>query len=223
MEVIILAGGFGTRLQSVVPDVPKPMALINEKPFLEYLLEYLSCYKVTKIILSVGYKGNIIKKYFKTRYKNIPIVYSSEDQPLGTGGAIKRALQFTDNNRCLVLNGDSFFSMDLDEFYKKTAKDKIAIGIKKMINFDRYGLVEVENDRIMAFVEKRFTHEGYINSGIYSISKQIFDDIEDDTFSFELFLQNQQDIAAHIGDGYFIDIGIPSDYEKAKEDFKELF
>ena len=223
MEVIILAGGFGTRLQSVVPDVPKPMALINGKPFLEYLLEYLSRYKATKIILSVGYKANIIKEYFKIRYKDIPIVYSEEDQPLGTGGAIKKALQFTANNRCLVLNGDSFFSIDLDKFYEKTAKDKIAIGIKKMINFDRYGSVEVENDKITAFTEKRFTDEGYINSGIYAVSKQIFDDIEDDTFSFELFLQNQEDIAAYIADGYFIDIGIPLDYEKAKEDFKELF
>jgi D-glycero-alpha-D-manno-heptose 1-phosphate guanylyltransferase len=91
VEVIILAGGFGTRLQSVVKDVPKPMADINKRPFLEYLLQYLSQYSVTKIIISVGYKQEIIKNYFHSNYEDIPILYSCEDEPLGTGGAIKKS------------------------------------------------------------------------------------------------------------------------------------
>lgn len=90
MEVIILAGGFGTRLQSVVKDIPKPMADINGYPFLKYVFDYLSKYNITKVILSVGYKQEIIKEYFETSYKNINIVYSTENNPLGTGGAIKK-------------------------------------------------------------------------------------------------------------------------------------
>lgn len=223
MEVIILAGGFGTRLQSIVKDVPKPMAQINEKPLLEYLMEYLSRYKVTKVVFSVGYKKEVIKEYFKDSYKNIAIQYSSEETPLGTGGAIKKALESIDDDKCVVLNGDSFFDIDIDMFCSLTSDNTITIAIKPMKNFDRYGTVEVKDGKITSFIEKQFTQSGYINSGVYSISKDIFDDIEDDTFSFELFLQNQKDIAAYIGDGYFIDIGIPLDYEKAKEDFKELF
>lgn len=223
MEIIILAGGFGTRLQSVVHNVPKPMAPINEKPFLEYLLEYLSRYTVTKIIFSVGFKEEVVKKYFHNSYKNIEINYSSEENPLGTGGAIKKALEYIDSDRCLVLNGDSFFDIDIDKFCSFSANDAIAIAIKPMINFDRYGAVEVKDGKITSFIEKTFTRSGYINSGVYSISKNIFKYIEDDIFSFEHFLQNQKNIVAYIEDGYFIDIGIPLDYDKAKIDFRELF
>jgi len=223
MEIIILAGGFGTRLQNVVSDVPKPMAEINGRPFLAYLLEYLSQYNISDVVLSVGYKQEIIEAYFSTNFNGINIKYSYEEKPLGTGGALKKALTLIKNNRCLVLNGDSFFNIDLDKFYSSTIESKIAIAVKMMFNFDRYGTVKMKNGKIISFLEKISTVAGYINSGVYMISKEIFNHTDDTIFSFEVFLQNQKDIASYIEDGYFIDIGIPEDYEKAKKDFKELF
>jgi len=229
MEVIILAGGLGTRLQSVINNIPKPMADINGKPFLEYMLQYLDSFSISTVILSVGYKENIIKDYFGNKYKNINIKYSSEETPLGTGGAIKRALTLVEKENVLVLNGDTFIDIDLREFIN-TYKEKtfhISIGLNKMYNFDRYGAVSILKNKIVNFEEKQFKKEGFINSGIYIINKHIFDKINIERFSFEDFLQKNIDnlnIYPFIcNNSYFIDIGIPSDYERCKLDFKEMF
>lgn len=223
MEIIILAGGFGTRLQNIVKDIPKPMADINGKPFLTYLLKYISRYDVSDIVLSVGYKQDIIKNYYKDTFSGINIKYSSEDEPLGTGGALKKALKLIDDDKCLVLNGDSFFNIDLDSFYLSTINHKLAVAVTMMNNFDRYGTVEVLNGKVISFIEKKFTVSGYINCGVYMTEKKIFDNVRDKVFSFETFLQKQTDITAYIKNSYFIDIGIPDDYKRAKKDFKELF
>ena len=109
MEAIILAGGFGTRLQSVVKDVPKPMADINGRPFLEYILVFLAKNCFTKVILSVGYKKESIINHFGSSFCGMNISYCIEDEPLGTGGAIKKAFDYVDGQNVLVLNGDTFF------------------------------------------------------------------------------------------------------------------
>ncbi len=230
MTAIILAGGFGTRLQSVVNDVPKPMADINGKPFLEYIFQYLSKYNITNVILSVGYKQEIIKNYFQDKYKTINIQYSCEDTPLGTGGAIKQALNLVQkDDGVLVINGDTFFDINLNDFYIfNTNKDfNIVIALKELRDFDRYGSIKVENNCIKEFQEKKFIRKGYINCGVYIINKQIFDRLKTTNFSFEKFLEtNLSYLKAYAyisNDSYFIDIGIPSDYEKAKIDFKEMF
>jgi D-glycero-alpha-D-manno-heptose 1-phosphate guanylyltransferase len=232
VEVIILAGGFGTRLQSVVKDVPKPMADINGKPFLEYILQYLSQYNITNIILSVGYKQEIIKDYFHNSYKGIPLQYSCEDEPLGTGGAIKKALNLltTSMNNILVINGDTFFQVNLPMLEKMNDKfdADITMSLKEMHDFDRYGAVQVENNVIKKFEEKKFYKKAYINCGVYMIKKSLFDKLStNDKFSFEEFLEKSLKnlkVYSYISDdSYFIDIGIPSDYEKAKTDFKNMF
>jgi D-glycero-alpha-D-manno-heptose 1-phosphate guanylyltransferase len=235
MQAIILAGGFGTRLQSVIKDVPKPMADINSKPFLEYILKYLQSYGVSKAILSVGYKQEVIKDYFGNNYKDIKILYSSEDEPLGTGGAIKQAIEYTDDDMLLVLNGDTLFDVALDEFYSTyTSKDNnhksdIVIALKQMSNVDRYGAVKIDkNSTVTAFTEKKFYEKTYINGGVYLIKREIFKDIQESKFSFEEFLESSIDNLNVYGDNiasnrYFIDIGIPTDYAKAQDDFKEIF
>ena len=119
MEVIILAGGFGTRLQSVVSDVPKVMAPINNKPFLEYIFDDLSKYDVSRVILAVGYKKEIVKKYFGNKYKNIKIAYSEENEPLGTGGAIKHALSLVNDEEVIIMNGDIYTKINYDRKWKK--------------------------------------------------------------------------------------------------------
>ena len=225
-EAIVLAGGFGTRLKKVVSNVPKPMAPINNKPFLEYIFRFLRKNNIDRVILSVGYKKEIIKDYFKDSFLGIEIIYSEEDEPLGTGGAIKRALEFVESKECFVLNGDTYFDINLNEM-KLSNGINILIALKQMKNVDRYGAVEIDkNNYITSFREKQYFTKCFINGGVYLISKGIFDDYYNlnKNFSFERFLsKNFKKLKAKgiIFDDYFVDIGIPEDYEKAKKDLKD--
>lgn len=225
MEAIILAGGFGSRLKSVVPNIPKPMALINDKPFLGYLFEYLLRNNVCKVILSVGYKYESIIEYFGTRYKDITIAYSIEDEPLGTGGGIKKALELVHSDNVFILNGDTFFDISLDCLQRKHIDNDadLTLSLKPMKAYDRYGTVIVEMDRVISFEEKQFKNSGNINGGIYIAKSTLFDKIDLPTkFSFELdFMENYVEslkIYTYSADRYFIDIGIPEDYEKARRE-----
>jgi len=229
-EVIILAGGLGTRLRNVVQNVPKPMANINGKPFLEYLLNYLAFYNIEHVILAVGHKSNVIKKHFKNRFKDILITYSEEKELLGTGGAIKQSLEFTDSEDVLILNGDTFFDVDLKNFYQlhKDKNSNLTLALKEMKNFDRYGVIEIDNTyKITAFLEKKYRNKGLINGGIYLLNKEFFQSLNlPKKFSFEKdFMEKYYKDFQFYGMpffSYFIDIGIPEDYEKAKRDFKEF-
>lgn len=225
MEAIVLAGGLGTRLKTVLDDIPKPMAPVGNKPFLEYILEYLFKSRIKKIILSVGYKYEVIKKHFGLSYKGIPLIYSIENEPLGTGGAIKKALEKVDGENVLILNGDTFFTIDINEFLLKheELKSDITIALKPMNNFDRYGSVILKNERIVEFKEKQFCIEGIINGGIYVLKTNVLDSFEENIkFSFEKdVLENKLyefNINGFISNNYFIDIGIPSDYYKAQKE-----
>lgn len=224
MTAIILAGGFGTRLQSVVKDVPKPMADINGKPFLAYLLQKLSQENISKIILCVGYKKETIMNYFGSFYLDMEIIYSQEKVPLGTGGAIKKALiQCNKETEVLVFNGDSFFNLDIKKFINKFKNNELTIALKPMKNFDRYGSVKVEGSLITTFYKKKFVKNGLINAGVYIISTNFIKKMFQDTFSFEEFLENEKELSYYIENSYFVDIGIPQDYAQAQIDFKELF
>ena len=224
---IILAGGFGTRLQSVVKDLPKPMAPVNGKPFLEYVLKYCASNGITKCILSVGYKAETVQNYFGDKFLNIDLKYCVEEKPLGTGGAIKASMKIADSEEVLILNGDTFFDVPVFEMYllhKKNNSD-LSIALKPMKNFDRYGIVIIEKDFfISGFEEKSFRTEGNINGGVYIANKKImyhFPSLE--IFSFEKdFLETkigEVKMNGFVFDNYFIDIGIPKDYQKAQNEF----
>lgn len=224
-EAIILAGGKGSRLQSVVSDIPKPMAPIGDLPFLEYMLNYLISQKIKHVILSVGYKWKTIYEYFGDRYKTISLSYTVEEKPLGTGGGIKFALEKAEGNDIYILNGDTFFDVklaDLSEFYFAHQSD-MAITVKKKTNFSRYGTVELDVCKVIAFNEKQPLKSGLINGGVYLIKKDIFESFElPEHFSFETDFMEKHlpslKICAMHNSEYFIDIGIPSDYEKAKKE-----
>lgn len=220
MEAIILAGGFGTRLKHVVSDVPKPMAPIGDKPFLEYILEDLNKKGVIHVVLAVGYMKEKIEEYFKNQYKNIKISYSEENSPLGTGGAIKKAVSKCREEDIFVVNGDTFYDVDLEKMKKFHIENKssLTIAVKEMENFDRYGSLIIENNKIVKFEEKKPMLKGKINGGIYLIKKNIFQGIEQESFSFEKeILENERtEKYAYENNGYFIDIGIPEDYYKLK-------
>ncbi len=229
---IILAGGFGTRLQSVVNDVPKPMAPINTQPFLNYQLRYLKQQGIEHIILSTGYLANVIKNYYAHQFEGLSISYAHEAEPLGTGGAIRFAMEQCNQENVLVLNGDSFFDVPILPLYELhlTKKADVTLALREVPNAARYGLIEYdENLRITAFKEKSGVEKkGTINAGIYIIqlltflkhtpAQQNFS-IEEHFFKTQLNNLYFQGIGF---DNYFIDIGIPQDYEQAQHDFKRF-
>ncbi|EPW9115616.1 D-glycero-D-manno-heptose 1-phosphate guanosyltransferase [Campylobacter coli] len=221
MQAIVLAGGLGTRLKSVVQDIPKPMAPINGKPFLTFVLEYLKKQGITEVILSASYKYELIQEYFKDEFHGMKIRYNIEKELLGTGGAIKDALKFI-QNQAYVLNGDTIFDIDLKKLVLNDGK--ICIALKQMQNFDRYGTVNVDKQGIVtSFEEKVFKKQGLINGGIYLLKKDVFDEFDlEKKFSFEDFLQTKHKILkiqTQNFDDYFIDIGIPEDYMRFNNDF----
>lgn len=235
IPAIILAGGLGTRLQRVVSDLPKPMAPVNGKPFLHYVLKQLAAQSITHAVLSVGHKSEAIVDFFGHEYEGIHLSYAHEREPLGTGGAIREAFRYVDGV-AYVLNGDTFFNASLSalkDTYFETGAD-IAFSLKQMHHFERYGTVELNaENRIIQFKEKKHTEEGLINGGIYLMNKRVFELIEfwnecvlPEKFSFEADIleryTNRLKLYAKVFDGYFIDIGIPEDYQKAQQELPAI-
>ncbi len=229
-EAIILAGDLGTRLKSVTKDISKPMTEVNGKPFLEYILRYLSSQDIKRIILSVGYKHKIIKDYFKEKYFDLKLIYSIEEKPLGTGGAIKKALNYSNEEDVFILNGDTLFKINMHKFYHlhKSLDSKVSISLRLIENLQRYGLVDLvdigTSFRIINFREKEKTvNEGLINAGVYLLNKTSFLNFDTpEVFSFEKdFLEKHYKDFTFCGfhfDEYFINIGAPEDYERAKHE-----
>ncbi len=227
---IVLAGGKGTRLRSVLNDLPKPMAPVQGRPFLAYVLDYLEAQDIRHAILSVGYKADAIRNHFGDQYKRIKLSYAYEEEPLGTGGGILHAAEsLPPEMPFYVLNGDSLFLAELVKLkqYYETQSADLVMALKRMQHFDRYGLVEVdEQHRIQAFREKQFCTDGLINAGTYLLNKAVLDaHCPAKGFSFEQeFLEKELHSLRFFGlpaEGYFIDIGIPQDYAKAQRELRE--
>lgn len=234
MEVIILAGGLGTRLRSVVNEVPKCMAPIAGKPFLWYILESLTKYNVSKVVLSVGYLREVIFQWIdkvKDEF-SFNFDYAIEEEPLGTGGGIRLALEKVKNDDVVVLNGDTFFDVDFDNLLSchKKGNKSITLALKPMAQFDRYGTVDfnTEDRTITQFNEKQYCEKGLINGGVYIINHQIslFEGLPK-KFSFEISILEKEckkgRLQGVVQEGYFIDIGIPEDYQKANKEFPLYF
>ncbi len=231
MEAIILAGGFGTRLKNLVSDVPKSMASVNSKPFLEYLLNFLSGQGIQKVILSVGYMNDTIQSHFKNQYKNILITYAIEEEPLGTGGGMLNALKNIEGERAVVLNGDSMFRIDLHALHNlhEANNADITLALRYFEDTSRYGSVNIDQAKqIVGFKEKQpEAGPGYINGGIYLLNKNFFTQNKfPDKFSiekdcFEKYYSRSR-MFSYPARGYFLDIGIPEDYIKAQDEFKQF-
>ena len=224
LECIILAGGLGTRLRSEVTDLPKCMAPVGGKPFLQYLIDYLVGQGVTRIIFSVGYLHQSIESFVQQQYPHLHCHFSLEQEPLGTGGAIKHALQNATQPNVLILNGDTFFFANLKalmQFHHQHNND-CTLSLKPMKDFDRYGVVEInQQSSIQSFREKKFYSAGLINGGVYALNVSSFRTLPfPEKFSFEQdYLEKFH--ASHkmmgiVQDSYFIDIGIPEDYHRAQ-------
>ena len=231
-EAVILAGGFGTRLQSVVRDVPKPMAPINNLPFLNYMFDYLKFFGITHVVLSTGYLSEKISDYYKNEYKGITISYTKEETPLGTGGGIRLAIEKCKTKNVLVLNGDSFFDIDLNNYYNAHIEfnSDCSLALRRIENASRYGTITLgDNNTIKAFKEKDSVEkEGLINAGVYILDRELFLNNTQSGIAFSIekdFYEKritELNIFGFEYEGYFIDIGIPEDYKKAQTDFQHF-
>jgi len=229
VQAIILAGGKGTRLYPLTLNVPKPMVPIGDKPFLYYLLLMLKKEGVSKVIFSIGYLGEQIKDYFSDSWNGLELIYVTEKEPLGTGGAIAVCMDQVSEDNVFVINGDTFCSVNLKELLSSHQQQEaeISIALKEMKNFDRYGTVDVQGHKIKQFNEKQKVLKGLINTGTYCVTKELFINHKmPDKFSFETeFLQakiGQLNANAFISDAYFIDIGVTEDYKKAQTEIVNL-
>jgi D-glycero-alpha-D-manno-heptose 1-phosphate guanylyltransferase len=228
-EAIVLAGGLGTRLREAVPELPKCMAPVAGRPFLFFVINYLRSQGIEKFIFSLGYKHEAIERYLEEQFPTLQYTCKIEPEPLGTGGAIRFAAKAATSNTLIVANGDTLFRANLQEllaFHKKTGVD-CTLALKPMEHFDRYGVVELDkNGRICQFKEKQFYTTGLINGGIYVLQANAV--LEEDfpaKFSFEKdYLEKKYvhgQIAGLVQKGYFIDIGIPEDFNRAQQELQK--
>jgi len=218
MEVIVLAGGLGTRLRSVVHEIPKCLAPIGGKPFLGYLLDWLGKYPVRHVVFSVGYLREQVIDYVQSREWPFSYDFAIEETPLGTGGGIRLALDKCNENQVFVVNGDTFFPVDLNAI---SCAHAVTLALKPMKDLDRYGAVEMAGHLITRFHEKQPCEEGLINGGVYLLDRSRLDlSILPEKFSFEKEVLEPGaaigEIGGWVSDAYFIDIGIPEDYQKAQ-------
>lgn len=228
MEAIVLAGGLGTRLRTVVCDVPKPMAPIEGRPFLEYLLDYWIAQGVTRVVLAAGYKAEIVQQHFGSFYRGVPLEYSIETIPLGTGGGLLLAAErLRAAGSALVLNGDTFFEVDLAGLSAchrgKLASVTMALA-EVSLNSRYHGVVLDGESRIVRLEGGNAqAARSYINGGVYLIGPNVLKTVRDragvrSSWESDLLpslLAAQARVYGYVSTGRFIDIGIPEDYAAA--------
>ena len=227
-ELIILAGGLGTRLRSAVPELPKCMAPVHGIPFIDYVVDHFLSQGVERIIFALGYQSEILQEHLENKYSDLDIAFSVENYPLGTGGAIQLAAKQAIHENVLVTNGDTLFKADLSQLSQihEDKKSTCTLVLKPMAQFDRFGVVEVdEHHAISSFKEKQYYNEGLINGGIYALHiPSLVEKGLGESFSFEKDYLEQfvtdKKMYASIQDAYFIDMGIPEDYKRAAEELR---
>lgn len=225
-EAIVLAGGLGTRLREAVPDLPKCMATVAGRPFLYYVIRSLRLQGIERIVFSLGYKHEVIERWLHDEFASLEYDCVVEAEPLGTGGAIVLAAQHAVSDNVLIVNGDTLFKIDLSELlsFHLAGGWQCSLALKPMKDFDRYGVVRTdEKGMVLSFEEKSWVQTGNINGGVYLLNREwLLAQQLPLKFSFETDLLEKNAGAGTLGaivqNGYFIDIGIPADFNKADKD-----
>lgn len=230
-QALLLVGGLGTRLRSVVSDRPKPMALIHDKPFLEWLVLYLKKQGVSRVVFASGYLSEMIEDHFGDGSKwGMQIEYSVEEEPLGTGGALKLVKPKLMDDSFFMINGDTLFNADLNQMYKEHLKNgaDLTLAMHHVEDNARYGKVMLEGDRILGFEEKPENPvPSWINGGTFLINTSLLDNLPDKKkFSFEIevipdLLQKGRCFGLK-QKAYFVDIGLPETYYSFADDIPDL-
>lgn len=225
-----MAGGLGTRLQGVIGEYPKCMADVNGRPFLSYVFDYLAQQNCVQVILSLGYKHEIVTEWVDRQELPFVVDYVIEKEPRGTGGGILLAMQQASADNVVVVNGDTLFMANLQQMmdYHLAHHSCATLALKKMHQFDRYGVVNTDEEGVItSFEEKSYREEGMINGGVYILNQKgllskhlpVKCSMEKD------YLEKYTPAKKFYGfesDGYFIDIGVPADYERAQYDLKTV-
>lgn len=228
MEAIILAGGRGTRLGKITENLPKPMVPVHNRPFLEILMDYWLTQGVKHFVLSVGYKAEIIENHFGDHYKDIPVSYCTEQSPLGTGGAVLKALNCLKKRAdCLVMNGDTYFNValaDLQAFHKQS-ESIFTLSLFHIDQPDRYEAVELSDaNRIKAFIGRN-RQGGSANGGVYLLNPDRVAKLSSESAAVHSLERDSlpawaaagENIFGFVSQGTFLDIGIPEDYQRAEQ------
>lgn len=225
-EAIVLAGGLGTRLKSEVPGLPKCLAPVAGKPFLDWLLGYYRNQGISRFVFALGYMKEDIEKFVESRFSPPEYTFSLEHEPLGTGGAIYQACKHVGSRDVVVLNADTFFGLNLKEIFSfhQDRESTCTVALKHMQRVDRYGTVELNSQQqVIGFSEKKYMESGLINGGVYILHVPSFLYMSFPAiFSFEKdYLEKKyrdENIFGIVSPGYFIDIGIPEDYRRAQSE-----
>lgn len=227
---VVLAGGLGTRLRSVVADRQKVAAEVDGKPFIHKILGQLREHGIRSVILCVGHLAETVEQSVSGSFPELEIIYSREKAPLGTAGAVRQALTRTNHEEVLILNGDSFLKADLNAFLNVWRETELPVGLllKEMPDVSRYGRVTLdENGRVLSFDEKgRYAGKGHINAGIYAVKRKFLEGLltaETGSLEKDYFpeLARQGKLFGCPVDARFIDIGTPESYAEAQHFFKE--
>lgn len=226
VTAVILAGGSGTRLRSVISDRPKVLAEVKGRPFLRYLLDWLAAASVRSAVFCTGYMADHVREALGAKYGPMSLLYSDESTPLGTAGALRLALPMLDSDPVLVVNGDSFCGLDLKDFLKWHDRQRAIATLVSvwMADAGRYGQVNIKGDGcVLGFSEKGSCSKGWINAGIYLLSRSLLQDIPEGTavsLEREMFpMWVGRGLYGYRTNQPFLDIGTPESYAEAKRFF----
>jgi D-glycero-alpha-D-manno-heptose 1-phosphate guanylyltransferase len=227
MEAIVLAGGYGTRLALVLEGIPKVLAPVGGRPFLELLLKLLKQKGMERVILSVGYMASNIRDHFGDSFDGLEIAYSVEEEPLGTGGAVVKALKMASTDPVFVMNGDTFVDVDYAEMLARhvDAGAPVSIAVAQVPDCTRFGRVVIEQEHVAGYTEKGYSGPGVISAGTYVMKRDVFAPFDLPTaFSLEMgffarYMRQLHPLAFPTSGG-FIDIGIPEDLARAQTELQ---
>jgi len=228
MEAVVLAGGLGTRLRKVVPDLPKPMAPIAGRPFLEILLNSLVNKGFTRVILSVGFMAEMIIGFFGNHFNGLELIYVVENQPLGTGGATRIALEQVKADHVFVFNGDTFLDLNINDLESLwTARHRPIVVAREVSDTTRFGRLLIDDGILIGFSEKGMSGSGLINAGCYVFSRdQLAEYRLGSVFSLEqdylARIVSTRSLDVFVSHGKFIDIGLPEDFARAQSELAFL-
>lgn len=223
-EAVLLVGGLGTRLRSVVGDLPKPLAPVNGRPFLAWVLDVLHEQRFRRVILATGYRGEQVEAVLGTEWRGMSLEYSRESHPLGTGGAIALAARRISTDAFFVMNGDTWLRLDYDAFDKQARESgaRLGIALTRVDDVGRYGAIRTEAAKVAGFTEKGGAGPGYINAGVYRVEGDLLSEFpQGKPFSFEtqvlVPLVAREAVFAYTDTSSFVDIGVPEDYARSGE------
>lgn len=226
MQFVVLAGGLGTRLQGAIPDgVPKPMADVAGRPFLERLLDVVRDAGADEVVLLLGHRSSVIIDHFGSVYRGLPVRHVVEETPLGTGGAVRHAIDVL-AERFILLNGDSYAEVDCRALMSHLEDGPLAMALTSVADAGRFGTVAVENDRAVRFLEKGVSGPGLVNAGIYACARELLEalpPLRPSSFEVDVLQARLPELRPRfeLTTSAFFDIGVPDEYVEADAYFAD--